>query len=474
MITYNIITYNNNMTLKYENGLFIFRRDFRIIDNVGLNIANSICKRIYPIFIFTPEQVTGANKFKSNNAVQFMIESLQDLSSQILKMGGHLMCFYGNNNTIVSYLIKELDINVVCFNADYSPYAIQRELGIIQLCDKIGVAIEYGHDYYLHPPGSIVNGQGETYKKFTPYYNVASKIKVDAPAGLRKIHFASSNKHLQNIISLDNAFKKFVGKENPDILVHGGRVNAISQMKIAAKNIKNYAKTRDELSKPTSQLSAYIKFGCISIREVYKAFRSKKDFIRQLFWRDFYINILFSFPQVLGHSLNPKYDKIKWHHNERWFQAWCKGQTGFPSVDAGMRQLNDTGFCHNRARLIVMSFLVKIMLIDWRKGEQYFATKLTDYDPSSNNGNVQWVMGGGGDSMPWFRYFNAWRQGEENDNQCEYIKTWIPELRLLEPKIIHNWETEWENHKDIKYPKPIVNYKEQKEKSIRVYKDALY
>jgi deoxyribodipyrimidine photo-lyase len=462
------------MVSKYENGLFIFRRDFRVVDNVGLNIANTICKRIYPIFIFTPEQVTGANKYKSTNAVQFMIESLQDLSSQIKKMGGHLICFYGHNNAIVSYLIKQLDINVVCFNADYSPYAIQRELGIIQICDKMGVGVEYGDDYYLHPPGSIVNGQGETYKKFTPYYNVASKKKVDAPAGLRKIHFATTNKHLQNSLSLDNAFKKFVGKENPDILVHGGRTNAIKQIRIASKNISHYAKTRDELSKPTSQLSAYIKFGCISIREVYKAFRSKKDFIRQLFWREYYINILYSFPQVLGHALNPKYDKIKWHHNERWFQAWTKGETGFPVVDAGMRQLNETGFCHNRARLIVMSFLIKTLLIDWRKGEQYFATKLTDYDPSSNNGNVQWLMGGGGDSQAFFRIFNPWSQSENFDKDCKYIKKWIPELESLEPKIIHNWATEWINYKDIKYFKPICDYTEQKYKCLKMYKDALY
>jgi deoxyribodipyrimidine photo-lyase len=462
------------MISKYENGLFIFRRDFRVIDNVGLNIANSICKRIYPIFIFTPEQVTRANKFKSDNAVQFMIESLQDLSSQITKMGGHLMCFYGNNNTIVSYLIKELDINLLCFNADYSPYAIQRELGIIQICDKMGIGVEYGHDYYLHPPGSIVNGQGETYKKFTPYYNVASKKKVDTPTGLRKIHFASSSKHLQNIISLDNAFKKFVGKENPDILVHGGRTNAIKRIRIAAKNIAQYAKTRDELNKPTSQLSAYIKFGCISIREVYKVFRPKKDFIRQLFWREYYINILYSFPQVLGHALNPKYDKIKWHHNERWFQAWAKGETGFPVVDAGMRQMNTTGYMHNRARLIVASFLVKTLLIDWQKGEQYFATKLTDYSPENNNGNWQWVSGGGGDSQAFFRIFNPWSQGENFDKDCKYIKKWVPELESLEPKIIHNWETEWENHKDIKYFKPICDYSEQKQKCLKLYKDALY
>ena len=141
--------------MTYENGLFIFRRDFRVIDNIGLNLLNSTCKRIYPIFIFTPEQVTGSNKYKSNNAVQFMIESLKDLSSQINKMGGNLLCFYGHNNTIVMNLIKTLDINIVCFNADYSPYAIQRELGIIQICDKIGVAVEYGHDYYLNPDNSM-------------------------------------------------------------------------------------------------------------------------------------------------------------------------------------------------------------------------------------------------------------------------------------------------------------------------------
>ena len=144
-------------TKKYNNGLFIFRRDLRIVDNIALNKASALCKHIYSIFIFTPEQVVK-NPLKSNNSIQFMIESLEDLSSQISKMGGHLMCFYGNNNTIVSYLIKQLDINIVCFNADYSPYAIQRELGIIQICDKMGIPVEYGHDYYLHPPGTIVNG----------------------------------------------------------------------------------------------------------------------------------------------------------------------------------------------------------------------------------------------------------------------------------------------------------------------------
>jgi deoxyribodipyrimidine photo-lyase len=461
------------MTSKYENGLFIFRRDFRVIDNVGLNLANSICKRIYPVFIFTPEQVTGANKFKSDNAVQFMIESLQDLSSQISKMGGHLMCFYGHNNSIVSNLIKELDINVVCFNADYSPYAIQREMGIIQLCDKMGVAVEYGHDYYLHPPGTIVNGQGNPYQKFTPFYNASIRKKVDSPASLRKIHFSSTSKHLQNSISLDDALNRFT-KINPNILVHGGRGNAISQMRQAAKNIKNYPRTHNDLSHSTSELSAYIKFGCVSIREVYKTFRSKHDFIRQLFWRDFYANILYSFPHVLGSAMKPNYNKVRWHHNSNWFKKWCDGETGYPVVDAGMRQMNQTGYMHNRARLIVSSFLVKTLLISWEEGEKYFAQKLVDYDPASNNGNWQWTAGSGADSQPYFRIFNPWEQGKNYDPNCEYIKKWVPELKDVPNKDILNWEDKYSEYKDVKYPKPIVDYKKQKEIALKMYSSLFH
>jgi deoxyribodipyrimidine photo-lyase len=171
--------------------------------------------------------------------------------------------------------------------------------------------------------------------------------------------------------------------------------------------------------------------------------------------------------------LKPKYNKIRWHHNESWFKAWCNGETGFPVVDAGMRQLNTTGYCHNRARLIVASFLIKTLLIDWRDGEKYFATKLTDYDPASNNGNYQWVAGSGADSQPYFRIFNPWRQTENFDPDCEYIKKWIPELENVPAKDILKWDTEWEKYKESKYPKPICNYEEQKEKILKMYKSAL-
>jgi len=457
----------------FENGLFIFRRDLRIIDNNGLNLLNEKCKNIYTIFIFTPEQVGSSNKYKSDNSVQIMIESLEDLAKEIRSQGGNLYTFYGKNDKVIADCIKAFDINVVCFNLDITPYAKKRDADIIQLCEKMKTYVMYDYDYYLHEPNTILNGAGEPYQKFTPYYNVASKIKVQPPSGKRKIHFRTSSSHISNKITLDEALNKFT-KVNPDILVHGGRDNAIKQMKIAAKNIKHYAQTRDELSKPTSQLSAYIKFGNVSIREVYYTFKSNYSFIRQLFWRDFYYNILYHFPHVLGHSLKPKYDKIKWHHNERWFDAWTKGQTGFPIVDASQRQLLATGWSHNRGRMISSSILIKILLIDWREGERFYAQHLVDYDPASNNGGWQFSSGGGSDSNPFFRYFNPYTQSKEHDPKCEYIKEWIKELKDIPNEDIHNWDTACEKYKDCGYPKPIVDYKEQREKSIKMYKDALY
>ena len=458
---------------KYERGLFIFRRDFRIIDNIGLNLLNNSCKNIYTIFIFTPEQVTNENKFKSDNSVQFMIESLQDLSKEINNKGGQLMCFYGNNDTIVTKLIKDLNIDIVCFNVDYTPYAIKRDSDITKICNKLDIAIEYGQDYYLHPPGTILNGAGNTYQKFTPFYNESIKHKVTEPSSSRKIHFAKTYKDLSNKISLSSAMKKFVGDVNEDILVRGGRPNALEQLKKASKNIKNYPETRNDLALSTSELSAYIKFGCVSIREVYKTFKSKTDFIRQLYWRDFYANVLFAFPYVLGSSMKLKYNKINWKHNTRWFNKWCAGETGFPIVDAGMRQMNQSGYMHNRARLIVASFLIKTLLISWEKGEKYFAQSLVDYDVASNNGNWQWTASSGADSQPYFRIFNPWRQAAEYDPNCEYIKKWIPELKDVPVKDIMDWKNKYSYYKDINYPKPICDYEEQRDKALEMYKEAL-
>ena len=455
------------MTTKFENGLFIFRRDFRIIDNNGLNLLNERCKNIYTIFIFTPEQVGSGNKYKSDNSVQFMIESLQDLASQISKSGGHLYSFFGHNDKVVEDCIKAWDINIVCFNLDITPYAKERDAKIIKLCEHLKTYVMYDYDYYLHQPGTILNGSGEPYQKFTPYYESCLKKKVEAPAKMRKLHLKKSDAHIPNKITLEQALTRFT-KVNPDILVHGGRPDAIKTLKTALRTQTHYVKNHNDLDKQTTQLSAYIKFGCLSVREIYKALRSKTAIIRQIIWRDFYANILYSFPHVLGHALKTKYNKIHWHHNETWFKKWCQGDTGFPVVDAGMRQLNASGYMHNRARLIVASFLVKTLLIDWRKGEEYFATKLTDYDVASNNGNWQWVASTGADSQPYFRIFNPWEQAKNCDPDCEYIKQWVPELKDVPVKDILNWETTYTEYKDTKYPKPIVDYKKQKELALKM------
>jgi deoxyribodipyrimidine photo-lyase len=257
-------------------------------------------------------------------------------------------------------------------------------------------------------------------------------------------------------------------KINKNILSQGGRSAGLKVLDSALKTQKHYSKTRDILSIHTSLLSPYIKFGCVSIREVFHKFRTIKDLTRQLIWREFYMNILYAHPHVLGHAMKPNYNKIRWRTNARYLHAWKTGNTGFPIVDAGMRQLNTTGYMHNRARLIVASFLTKTLLIDWREGEQYFAQKLVDYDPASNNGNWQWIASTGADSQPYFRIFNPYNQSAEVDEDAIYIKTWIPELKDIPAKEIHNWykyHTEYKIH----YPAPIVDYSVQKEKAIEMY-----
>ena len=457
------------MPKKYQNGLFIFRRDLRIQDNKGLKLLHNECENIYTIFIFTPEQVGNANKYKSNNCVQFMIESLENLNIQC---SNKLYCFYGKNNNIIRYLIHELEINVVGFNLDYTPYAINRDIEIMELCGENNVDILFENDYYLNEPGTILSGGGTSYLKFTPYYIQASKKSIDSPSKLLRFIPKKTSKRLKNIINLSQAINRFT-KINENLLIKGGRTEGIKKLKEAIKTQKHYSRTRDDISYNTSLLSAYIKFGCLSIREIYKAFHHNKDFIRQLHWRDFYAQVMYFNPQVIGGALKPNYNKIKWHNSGRLFKAWCDGKTGFPIVDAAMRQLNTIGWMHNRGRMIVSSFLTKILLIDWRLGERYFATKLVDYDPANNNGGWQWSAGTGADSQPYFRIFNPFLQSQNHDPDCEYIKRWVPELKDVENDVIHNWNDKEKIYKEninIKYSRPIVDYTEQKEKALKMYK----
>jgi deoxyribodipyrimidine photo-lyase len=460
------------MTNKLENGLFIFRRDYRIIDNNTLNLLHQQCKYIYTIFIFTPEQVGKNNKFRSDNCVQFMIESLKDLETEIKNNGGKLYFFYEDNIKVIKKCIDELNINAVGFNLDITPYAKKRDDEIIKLCKKMEIETLTDYDYYLLEPDEITTGGGDPYQKYTPFYDKASKKKIKTPENKKKINFKKTSSSLSNRIELNEAMKKFT-KINKEILMHGGRKEAVKTLKTAVKTQKKYDKTRNNLSTNTSLLSPYIKFGCVSIREVYYTFKGNKAFLKQLYWRDFYAQILNNFPHVLKKSLKENYDDVKWKYNKKYLDAWKNGETGFPVVDACMREMNHTGWMHNRGRLIVASFLVKTLLLNWREGELYFAQKLIDYDVPNNNGNWGWVSGTGADSQPYFRIFNPSSQSEKHDPDCKYIKKWLPELKNVPNEDVHNWEEAYEDYKDIKYPKPIVDYKEQKEKALKMYKDAL-
>ncbi len=455
-----------------ENGLFIFRRDLRIVDNNGLNFLSELCNNIYTIFIFTPEQVGSGNQYKSDNAVQFMVQGLQDLASEIHKEGGKLHTFYGHNEKVIADCIKAWDINVVAFNLDITPYSRVRDDGIVKMCQRMKVFVTYTPDYYLCEPDEVLNGSGQPYVKFTPYYETAKKLKVEKPI-TKKIHLKSSDAHIPNKMTLESAMKKFVGKENPDILVHGGRENALKVLRTAIKTQSRYSTTHNDLDKPTSHLSSYINFGTLSIREIFYAFKSNTAFIRQLYWGSFYANVLYNHPQIIHKSLKPKYDNIKWNHNEGWFKKWCDAKTNFPIIDSCMTELNTTGYLHGRGRLLVASFLVKTMLINYKKGEKYFATKLTDYNITNNLNNWMWITGNGASSQEYFKIFNVWSQSITHDPSATYIKKWLPQLKDVPTKAIHNWFKEWENYKDTGYGKPILDYDEEKQNVLKAYQNAL-
>jgi deoxyribodipyrimidine photo-lyase len=460
------------MSKKMENGLFIFRRDLRIVDNNGLNFLSELCNNIYTIFIFTPEQVGSGNQYKSDNAVQFMVQGLQDLASEIHKEGGKLHTFYGHNEKVIADCIKAWDINVVAFNLDITPYSRVRDDGIVKMCQRMKVFVTYTPDYYLCEPDEVLNGSGQPYVKFTPYYETAKKLKVEKPI-TKKIHLKSSDAHIPNKMTLESAMKKFVGKENPDILVHGGRENALKVLRTAIKTQSRYSTTHNDLDKPTSHLSSYINFGTLSIREIFYAFKSNTAFIRQLYWGSFYANVLYNHPQIIHKSLKPKYDNIKWNHNEGWFKKWCDAKTNFPIIDSCMTELNTTGYLHGRGRLLVASFLVKTMLINYKKGEKYFATKLTDYNITNNLNNWMWITGNGASSQEYFKIFNVWSQSITHDPSATYIKKWLPQLKDVPTKAIHNWFKEWENYKDTGYGKPILDYDEEKQNVLKAYQNAL-
>jgi deoxyribodipyrimidine photo-lyase len=454
------------MKKKFRRSLFLFRRDLRLEDNTGLIFALKSSETVIPAFIFTPEQIER-NPFRSDHCLKFMIESLEDLENQLKKKGGRLFFFKGKPEQVVSKCIRELNIDALIVNRDYTPYSRQRDKKLEAVCKKGDIPFYSFDDALLHPPEETLKKDGKPYTIFTPYFRTASKQKVAPPAQNRGTNYFRGPIPFAQDKSI---FPKTTVK---NVLI-GGRTEALKILKKLSSFTK-YGRLRDFPAEDCfTHLSPYLKFTVCSPREVYAAIcrelSPRHELIRSLYWRDFFTSIAFFFPRVFKGAFHAKFDRLSWSYNKKDYLRWCEGSTGFPIVDAGMREMKETGFMHNRVRMITASFLIKDLHIDWRLGEKYFARNLIDYDPAVNNGNWQWVASTGSDAQPFFRIFNPWNQQKKFDPMCKYIKKWIPELRDLPPKAIHAWYEEKHRAGYKKYPAPMLNHENEAKEALQAYK----
>lgn len=460
------------MIKKYSLALYLFRRDLRMCDNTALNAALTESAIVIPCFIFDPRQISEENNYRSTNSIQFMIESLQDLAHDIQKNNGVLYTFSGHAEDIVEQLLTHLSIEALYVNHDYTPFSIARDTALKSVCEKKNRSFFSYADALLHEPQDVKNKAGSPYHVFTPFFKAASALPIKSPQKLVQGNFYTKKIPLPTINLTQELTKhaQILSQKNPYLAIHGGRKNS----QIILDNISEFAdyrETRDFPKLNTTHLSAYLKFGTHSVREVYATIQKNlgisHPLLRQLFWRDFFTHIAYHYPRVLGHAFNEKFENIPWQNNETLFDLWKNGKTGFPIVDAGMRELVTTGFMHNRVRMIVGSFLVKDLHIDWKKGEQFFAQHLVDYDPAVNNGNWQWVASTGCDAQPYFRIFNPWLQQKKFDPDCAYIKHWIPELKNITTATIHTW---YKQKNSINgYPLPCIDHTKESAYSKKIF-----
>jgi deoxyribodipyrimidine photo-lyase len=470
--------------------LFIFHRDLRIQDNTTLiHQIRTIDEPVLPIFIFPPEQINPKkNKYFSHPSVQFMIESLHELSDEIKKRNGKMLFFKGDNLQVLKSIHKKIPINSIGFNIDYTPYAKQRDESIKKWCDDNNIICFAKEDYALFDllDSQTKKKDGTPYLVYTPFLkHVMGELDVRPVDKFNSFQFKKFKEleELKYCISKSEINNFYKPLEN--INVHGGRSNTLKILSNLDR-LKDYSKKRDYLTYKTSFLGPSLHFTTCSIREAYHkmvdVLGKSSGLIRELVFRDFYINIIHNFPRVLqgqikgeNKSYKEEYDNIKWSYNKNLFKKWAEGNTGFPVIDAGQRQMNTIGYMHNRVRMITSNFLVKDLHIDWRWGEQYFAQHLVDYDAINNSQGWQWSTGNGTDAQPWFRIFNPWTQQKTYDEKCEYIYKWVPELKDVKPEDVHNWfkPEVREKYPNIKYPAPIVNHDEERKETIKRYKEGL-
>jgi len=433
--------------MQKEITLFWFRRDLRLQDNAALYHALRENENVLPIFIFDKIILDRLDE-KYDRRVDFIHQALQKIKNELDSLESSLLVFYDTPEEVFKKLLKEYRIKNCYTNRDYEPYALERDSKIKTLFLKHKIDFKTYKDQCVFEKEEIMKDDGKPYTVYTPYSNKWKKAltPIYYKAYPNKKYFKNFNKTSQEAIpSLES-----MGFKKTDILLP-------EKIKVNDLLLQKYKELRDYPAiNGTSRLSVHLRFGTVSIRQlVAKSLPLSETWLNELIWRDFYMMILFHFPHVVNGAFKKNYDSIPWRNNEKEFGKWCKGETGFPIVDAGMRELNSTGFMHNRVRMIASSFLIKDLLIDWRWGEAYFAQKLNDFDLSANNGGWQWAASSGCDAAPYFRIFNPTEQQKRFDPDFIYIKRWLPEFGT------------------DKYPAPIVEHAHARVRALDVYKKTL-
>lgn len=428
--------------------LFWHRRDLRFEDNAGLYKALKENENVQPIFIF---DACILNELPRNDQrVRFIHQEIKEMKRVYQNYGSDLKVYHGNPSNLIPKLAKELMVKKVYSNRDYEPYALERDQHIYSELEKLGIPFIGSKDHVIFEKNEVLKDDGLPYTIFTPYARKwKSKLTDYFLASYPTERYAQNLiKHsiTEPLISLEKlGFKEEIKHPFPN-------------RNVANNIIRHYHEKRDFPNlNGTSRLSIHLRFGTLSIRALARmAKKENETYLNELIWRDFYQMIIYHFPHSVKGSFKKQYDKIVWEQNEAHFEAWCEGKTGYPLVDAGMRELNHTGFMHNRVRMVVASFLTKHLLIDWRRGESYFAEKLLDFELASNIGGWQWAAGCGCDAAPYFRVFNPTAQQEKFDKQKEYIQKWVPEFGSPQ------------------YPRPIIDHAFARERVLNRFKQALH
>lgn len=426
--------------------IFWFRRDLRLYDNAGLYHALISGQPVQCLFIFDSDILDNI-EIKKDRRLVFIHSQLEKINLELKKNGATLIVRHGNPLKVWGELLIEFQIDNVYTNNDYEPYSIKRDEEINRLLKKNNKGFFSYKDQVIFEKDEILKDDGTPYVVFTPFMKKWRSI-----INIKDIENYQSEKHM-------NSFYKMKTHSIPSLKSIGFENMAIDFPipNLSKSLIKNYEQTRDIPSiEGTTRVGVHLRFGTVSIRQLVKyAWNLSDKWVNELIWREFYMMILWHFPHVIDKSFRSKYDMLQWHNNEDEFEKWCEGKTGYPIVDAGMRELNETGFMHNRLRMITSMFLTKYLLIDWRWGEAYFAQKLLDYELSSNNGGWQWSAGTGVDAAPYFRIFNMTEQTKRFDPTFDYIKKWLPEFN------------------EQNYPAPIIDYSFARKRCLDFYRRNL-